>query len=314
MCIRDSRDDGASLTSGSRWFNSNVAHHCPVLPCDTFQPFCGPFRQANGSACHRVASCDWVIGVHSESISGPSASPGRPPWPEQRRQVRAGGHRPPGLRRHADSARGRSASAALCRSFRTRPSASLPLDARKSIFFIEATTFQVRAAPPRGGRHVLRGRHHLGRAARHHPGRRLRVPHPPPRSSLATPSTVRRCSGRDNRRGGPCGPPAAMPGMRPLGGKRMTTEGRHVRILAVDDDPQIRRALASILRTRGYALELAASAEEAIAKAVDERPDLVILDLALPDRSGIEVCRDLRTWLAAPILVLSVPVSYTHLR
>jgi two-component system KDP operon response regulator KdpE len=81
---------------------------------------------------------------------------------------------------------------------------------------------------------------------------------------------------------------------------------RPAHILAVDDDAQIRRALSSILRTRGYALNLAQSAEDALAKAIDEPPDLVILDLSLPDRSGIEVCRELRTWMAAPILMLSV--------
>jgi two-component system KDP operon response regulator KdpE len=86
----------------------------------------------------------------------------------------------------------------------------------------------------------------------------------------------------------------------------MTVPERPTRILVVDDEEQIRRALRSILSTRGYALEMAATAEEALLKAIDAPPDLVILDLALPDRSGIEVCRDLRTWMTAPILILSV--------
>jgi two-component system KDP operon response regulator KdpE len=51
---------------------------------------------------------------------------------------------------------------------------------------------------------------------------------------------------------------------------------------------------------------MAATAEEALLKAIDAPPDLVVLDLALPDRSGIEVCRELRTWMTAPILILSV--------
>ena len=86
----------------------------------------------------------------------------------------------------------------------------------------------------------------------------------------------------------------------------MTVPERPTRILVVDDEEQIRRALKSILSTRGYHLEMAATAEEALLKAIDAPPDLVILDLALPDRSGIEVCRELRTWMSAPILVLSV--------
>jgi two-component system KDP operon response regulator KdpE len=86
----------------------------------------------------------------------------------------------------------------------------------------------------------------------------------------------------------------------------MTVPERPTRILVVDDEEQIRRALKSILSTRGYVLEMAATAEEALLKAIDAPPDLVVLDLALPDRSGIEVCRELRTWMTAPILILSV--------
>jgi len=86
----------------------------------------------------------------------------------------------------------------------------------------------------------------------------------------------------------------------------MTVPERPTRILVVDDEAQIRRALTSILSTRGYKLEMAATAEEALLKAIDAPPDLVVLDLALPDRNGIEVCRELRTWMTAPILVLSV--------
>ena len=86
----------------------------------------------------------------------------------------------------------------------------------------------------------------------------------------------------------------------------MTVKERRTHILAVDDDLQIRRALSAILRTRGYALELARSADDALGKAIEQPPDLVILDLSLPDRNGIDVCRELRTWMMAPILILSV--------
>ena len=86
----------------------------------------------------------------------------------------------------------------------------------------------------------------------------------------------------------------------------MTVPQRPIHILVVDDEEQIRRALKSILSTRGYTLEMAATAHEALMKAIDAPPDLVVLDLMLPDRSGIEVCRELRSWMSAPILILSV--------
>lgn len=77
-------------------------------------------------------------------------------------------------------------------------------------------------------------------------------------------------------------------------------------ILVVDDETQIRRALRSILSTRGYDVIFAASGAEGLALAIDRYPELVILDLALPDLSGLAVCRELRTWYTAPILVLTV--------
>jgi two-component system, OmpR family, KDP operon response regulator KdpE len=86
----------------------------------------------------------------------------------------------------------------------------------------------------------------------------------------------------------------------------VTVPERPTRILVVDDEEQIRRALRSILGARGYTLDFAATAQDALLAAIDAPPDLVVLDLMLPDRSGIEVCRELRTWMSAPILVLSV--------
>jgi two-component system KDP operon response regulator KdpE len=86
----------------------------------------------------------------------------------------------------------------------------------------------------------------------------------------------------------------------------MTIEERPTHILAVDDEEQIRRALAVILHSRGYVVEFAVNGDDAIGQAIDKPPDLVILDLSLPDRSGTEVCRALRSWMKAPILILSV--------
>jgi len=78
-----------------------------------------------------------------------------------------------------------------------------------------------------------------------------------------------------------------------------------VRVLVVDDEPQFARALATNLRGAGYEVETAATAESALAAAGLRPPDAVVLDLRLPDGSGRDVCRELRTWSEAPIIVVS---------
>src|SRR5262249_17413642 len=80
---------------------------------------------------------------------------------------------------------------------------------------------------------------------------------------------------------------------------------RHARILVVDDEEAIRRLLKLVLTRGNYDVLLAANGDEALDRAVEFKPDLVILDLALPGLAGLEVCRELRSWLTAPILVLS---------
>jgi two-component system KDP operon response regulator KdpE len=77
------------------------------------------------------------------------------------------------------------------------------------------------------------------------------------------------------------------------------------RVLVVDDEPQILRALQLKLKTAGYAVETATTAAEALMKAAMRPPEAIILDLLLPDGSGTEVCRELRTWSTVPIVVLS---------
>ena len=77
------------------------------------------------------------------------------------------------------------------------------------------------------------------------------------------------------------------------------------RVLVVDDEPQILRALQTTLRGAGYEVDVAATGEEALTKAAVRPPEAVILDLVLPDLSGVEVCRELRGWSQAPILILS---------
>jgi two-component system KDP operon response regulator KdpE len=77
------------------------------------------------------------------------------------------------------------------------------------------------------------------------------------------------------------------------------------RVLIVDDEPQILRALRINLRARQYEVFTAATAAEALAMAAAHPPELVILDLGLPDMDGVEVIGGLRGWTAAPIIVLS---------
>jgi two-component system, OmpR family, KDP operon response regulator KdpE len=78
------------------------------------------------------------------------------------------------------------------------------------------------------------------------------------------------------------------------------------RVLVVDDEPQILRALAANLRARGYAVDLAGTGEAALTLAQRHRPDAVILDLGLPGMDGLDVIEGLRGWTDVPIVVLSV--------
>ena len=78
------------------------------------------------------------------------------------------------------------------------------------------------------------------------------------------------------------------------------------RILLVEDEPSIRTATATLLRSRGYAVTLAGTGTEGLASFDRERPNLVIVDLGLPDMDGIVVCRELRARADVPIVVLSV--------
>jgi len=77
------------------------------------------------------------------------------------------------------------------------------------------------------------------------------------------------------------------------------------RVLVVDDEPQILRALRINLRVRGYEVDTAATGGQALEVAGHHPPDLVILDLGLPDLDGVEVIGGLRGWTSAPIIVLS---------
>jgi two-component system, OmpR family, KDP operon response regulator KdpE len=78
------------------------------------------------------------------------------------------------------------------------------------------------------------------------------------------------------------------------------------KVLIVDDEHAIRRFLRTSLSAHGYAVHEATNGEDAIIRAVNVQPDLIILDLGLPGMSGIDVTRRLREWTETPILILSV--------
>jgi two-component system KDP operon response regulator KdpE len=77
------------------------------------------------------------------------------------------------------------------------------------------------------------------------------------------------------------------------------------RVLVVEDEAGLRQALVINLRARGYAVDAAPGGAAALATAARRRPDVVVLDLGLPDLDGVEVIRGLRGWTSVPILVLS---------
>jgi len=80
-------------------------------------------------------------------------------------------------------------------------------------------------------------------------------------------------------------------------------------VLVIDDEPQIRKFLRISLVSQGYTVLEAATGEQGLSQAALGRPDVVVLDLGLPDMDGQQVLRDLREWSGVPVLVLSVRAS-----
>ena len=83
----------------------------------------------------------------------------------------------------------------------------------------------------------------------------------------------------------------------------MNSDGQ--RVLVVDDEPQIVRALKVILRGAGYVTQQAETKQEALDAVAVRPPDAMVLDLILPDGSGVDVCKEIRRWSGLPIIVLS---------
>ena len=77
-------------------------------------------------------------------------------------------------------------------------------------------------------------------------------------------------------------------------------------VLVIDDEPQILRALRTILTAKHFRVSVASRGEEGLALAAAKSPDVIILDLSMPDMDGVEVCSRLREWTQVPIVVLSV--------
>jgi two-component system KDP operon response regulator KdpE len=77
------------------------------------------------------------------------------------------------------------------------------------------------------------------------------------------------------------------------------------RVLIIDDEEAILRVLGTGLRARGYDVDTARAGAAGLSRAVTDKPDVVVLDLGLPDLDGVEVCRRFRAWTEVPIVVLS---------
>jgi len=83
-------------------------------------------------------------------------------------------------------------------------------------------------------------------------------------------------------------------------------ERMSARILVVDDEPQIGRLLKTSLGVRGYDVTVAEDGRSALELATSWRPDIILLDLGLPEMDGLDVCRHIRTWSQVPIIILTV--------
>lgn len=77
-------------------------------------------------------------------------------------------------------------------------------------------------------------------------------------------------------------------------------------VLVIDDEPQIRRLLRVTLETNGYEVFDAATGQDGITQAAQRRPEIILLDLGLPDFDGVEVLKRIREWSRVPVIILSV--------
>jgi two-component system KDP operon response regulator KdpE len=80
---------------------------------------------------------------------------------------------------------------------------------------------------------------------------------------------------------------------------------QHIRILVVEDDAPVRNLITTTLKTHNYSFTAANNGREAIAMTTDQQPDIILLDLGLPDMDGVEIIRRIRSWSNVPIIVIS---------
>jgi two-component system KDP operon response regulator KdpE len=86
----------------------------------------------------------------------------------------------------------------------------------------------------------------------------------------------------------------------------MTTPAHPATILVIDDEVQMRRLLQRTLEAEGHRVVLAVNGRDGLSHTGTDRPDLVVLDLGLPDMDGVDLLRQVRTWSSVPVLILSV--------
>jgi two-component system, OmpR family, KDP operon response regulator KdpE len=98
---------------------------------------------------------------------------------------------------------------------------------------------------------------------------------------------------------------AEQPAVATVGAPAVAAAARPQRVLIVEDEPALLRALRINMRARGYEVVTAASGRAALAEGARRPPDAVLLDLGLPDMDGVSVIQELRTWSSAPVIVLS---------
>src|SRR4030095_14045413 len=91
----------------------------------------------------------------------------------------------------------------------------------------------------------------------------------------------------------------------PMSDGKKSALAKKAEILLIEDDPQIRRFLKAMLMAEDYRFHEAIRGEDGIAQASARNPDLILLDLGLPDKDGIDVIREIREWSQVPIVVLS---------
>lgn len=77
-------------------------------------------------------------------------------------------------------------------------------------------------------------------------------------------------------------------------------------ILIIDDEPQIRKLLSIVLESNGYKIVTASTGQDGIAMAASGSPDLILLDIGLPDKNGFDVLSELRQWFVKPVMIISV--------